>query len=344
LINNVFPKKIAIIFLEEKRNYASFGLDYLHSFFKKSKPKGKDKNPKLNFDQRTCSYLVLQLNSIQSIFEFNIINVDFNKLSLPSTTELKKYDKGDCKEERDERKKILSHYMMNWFYDSLKKCNYDSGKSIREKYDEITCWIGITSEPIKEDYFSSIWRPDPKFNEKNTFVLITTDEWEKSFSPPSLFEYVLFGVLKNALISLSCDLECALEYHWETKGCIFDRSDWKYERKFAVSSPNLCNKCKEQITKLDEKLDQYSKQNPSLSETISKVFNKKWLGKPDERNTILFNLKKDFKYDIDRNSGLYKTILEKFSDSVINNLPQWVIGTIITVSITGLLILLGVKN
>ena len=67
------------------------------------------------------------------------------------------------------------------------------------------------------------------------------------------------------------------------------------------------------------------------------------MGTPDERNTPLFNLKKDYKYDIDRNSGLYKNFFEKFRDGIVDNLPQWIIGTLISGIIGGLLIILGLK-
>ena len=51
------------------------------------------------------------------------------------------------------------------------------------------------------------------------------------------------------------------------------------------------------------------------------------MGKIDERNTPLFNLKRDYKFDLDRNSGLNKTFLERCRDSVADNLPQWIVGT-----------------
>ena len=49
-----FPKKVGIVFLED------------------IKRKRKIK-PHLNFDQEACSYFVLQMNSHQELFNFNII-------------------------------------------------------------------------------------------------------------------------------------------------------------------------------------------------------------------------------------------------------------------------------
>ena len=59
------------------------------------------------------------------------------------------------------------------------------------------------------------------------------------------------------------------------------------------------------------------------------------MGDPDLRDSPLFNLKKNFKYDVDHNSGFYKSRREKIRDIIIENIPQWTIGSFLTSIITG---------
>ena len=59
------------------------------------------------------------------------------------------------------------------------------------------------------------------------------------------------------------------------------------------------------------------------------------MGDPDLRDSPLFNLTKNFKYDVDHNSGFYESRREKIRDIIIENIPQWTIGSFLTSIITG---------
>lgn len=41
-------------------------------------------------------------------------------------------------------------------------------------------------------------------------------------------------------------------------------------------------------------------------------------------------MKKNYKYDVDRNSGFFKRPFEKLKDSILDNGAEWTIGTIAT--------------
>jgi hypothetical protein len=66
--------------------------------------------------------------------------------------------------------------------------------------------------------------------------------------------------------------------------------------------------------------------------------------KSKKRDSPIYNLKKNYKYGIDKHNGFYKNRIEKFQDSVMDNLPQWIVGTIITGIITGILVILGINQ
>jgi len=40
-----------------------------------------------------------------------------------------------------------------------------------------------------------------------------------------------------------------------------------------------------------------------LFKNVKEVLSMKWLGSIEERNTPLYNLKRNYRYDVDRNSG-----------------------------------------
>jgi hypothetical protein len=72
----------------------------------------------------------------------------------------------------------------------------------------------------------------------------------------------------------------------------------------------------------------------NLLGNLGSVLNNTWMGNPDEPNTPFYNLKRNYRYDIHRNSGFHKGQIEKFRDSIIDKFPEWTIGTIIVGIVT----------
>ena len=67
------------------------------------------------------------------------------------------------------------------------------------------------------------------------------------------------------------------------------------------------------------------------------------MGNLEKRDSPIYNLKKNYKYNLALYSGFYKTTFEKFRDSIEANLPQLIIGTIITGTIGGIFAIIGLK-
>ena len=61
------------------------------------------------------------------------------------------------------------------------------------------------------------------------------------------------------------------------------------------------------------------------------------MGNLEKRDSAFYNLKKMFKYDIDRNSGFYKKWHEKFRDTIVDKSAEWTIGPIIGGFIAGMI-------
>jgi hypothetical protein len=288
-----FPKKIGIVFIEET---------------KKNKSKIK-----LNFDQIACAHLMLQMNSVQEIFDFQIVVHDENMLFFETPTKTNNID------------------LFKWFDEEISKFeNSHHGSLYGMDY-----WIGITSENLELNRFV---RPKESYEGISGKIIwmITSDIWEKRTSPPSLFEYVTITVLMCSLSSLSREFNGTLFFHlpYITKGCIFDFTREKHHRRILVSNPNLCSLCKKRLLSLETKINGQTRTKLHLCEDIEKVLSKKWMGSLDKIDSPIYNLKRNYGYDIDRNSGFYKRPLEKFRDSIIEKSAEWTIGGIIATALS----------
>ena len=211
----------------------------------------------------------------------------------------------------------------------------------------IDYWIGITSNAIEKDYFfQPKYKRDNKDNKNNSIsgkniAIITSEQWERKFSPPSLFEYITMSVLTCSLYFLNSDFNGNLESH-KTKGCIFDFTRYKPERKILVSSPGLCSRCKQEIHSMETQINSQTTDSVFLSQQIEKVLSREWMGSPQERETPFYNLQRVYKYDIDRNSGFYKGWKEKFRESVSDKLAEWTIGNIVGGIVGGIIVVIFV--
>jgi hypothetical protein len=77
-------------------------------------------------------------------------------------------------------------------------------------------------------------------------------------------------------------------------------------------------------------LEQKTQKPVALVEAIDIILSRKWMGKPEERDSPFHNLKKIFNYDVDRNSGFYKKWHETFRDTIIDKTAEWTVAPIIT--------------
>jgi hypothetical protein len=97
---------------------------------------------------------------------------------------------------------------------------------------------------------------------KKRLWIITSKLWERFYSPPSVFEYFASSIVRIVLESLTRELQQgnnnlkelnSLETHYPTdvtKGCIFDFTGYKLDRRMLIASPSLCSDCKYKLTLL----------------------------------------------------------------------------------------------
>lgn len=153
----------------------------------------------------------------------------------------------------------------------------------------------ITSEPIPGNLF---------FVTQGGIALITTSYWERNFSPPSLFEYLLHCIICCILYTL-CD---GLETHADsTVGCHFDYTRLKSHARIAIARGTICEDHRHVID---------SELGPQALEAAITLLSLGWLGNLEAAGSVADKMKDYFKYDLKKDSGYKKRFLERVQSNL----------------------------
>ena len=190
-------------------------------------------------------------------------------------------------------------------------------KGFEEVKNQIRCdsepsyWINIICSRMEDNDFAC-W--------EGTTSFITTYSWDKIYSPPSVFEYLIHSTLIS-LLCLHPQLgKLLVDTHWDTRGCCFDYTRDKKDNKVDVSLGYVCDECRTAITSMD----------PELMAEIDHILSRAWIGKIDTFDSVAYNLKCFFRFDINRDSGFNKTWLDKVKDYV-SDIPKAVVVALVSV-------------
>jgi len=328
-----FPKKVGIVFLERRKRVVQE--DPPRTVYQDILLWKKQKDElSLDFDQDACAFFLLQMNQHQTIFDFQVV-----ELKIPKTKD--KESEGaavDTKTKDKESEGAAVEDKIPMTKD--KECLFEWLDDFAGKNSvlNIDYWMGITSELVPGQKTWHFMGKDAGDTISHRLLwTITSRRWEKYRSPPSLFEYLLASVFRCALQSLSKELELEDKEikeskflrnkgHKVTRGCMFDFT----HRRTSVSIFKLCFGCQEKLRSLEELIrEKGHKWDVNLVDDVTTILSKEWMGTPEKRDSPLFNLKKMYKYDVDRNSGFYKKWYQRIKDSVIDNIAQWIIVPII---------------
>jgi hypothetical protein len=321
------PKNIGVVFLEEYSGNQRFGR--------------KGSKLRLDFDQLACSHILLQMNGIQNLFNYEIIEPP---QFLSTVTLSRKNHEVRWVEDwtqkffkpKEDRKSYEEEYIVEWFEDSVIK-NLEAQPSIKVDY-----YIGITSEDIGGNFFLRT-RGKAESRTGRIFSIVTSHNWDRGplgwrrhrlrriapLSPPSVFEFIAISVFECSLRCIGTEIEGKYNYakdnflgHYPTRGCIFDFTRYKGYRRILVSNPNICSSCKENLQQLE------AKSNVPICDSVYKIVAREWMGSMEKPGSPIYNLKRNYKYNIDRNSGFNKTWYEKIRDSFIDNIASWILGIV----------------
>ncbi len=226
-----------------------------------------------NFDRYAFKYFILNVNKLQKQYEFVFLEI-------------------------------------HEVFFSEKHCDEDT---LFSEFPQVQSNIYLDYEP---SYFINIVTPSISNNLffvcRNNVSFITTDTWEKIFSPPSLFEYLLHCIIAS-LIFMHPQLK---RYsHRDTRGCYMDYTYFKKDDKVDILLGYLCDECKDEIA---------SHAGEDYFNDMSLVISRSWIGDINTHNTVANNLKSHFKFDINKDSGFNKNFWEKAKDHFVE-IPKEII-------------------
>lgn len=197
-------------------------------------------------------------------------------------------------------------------------------KSQIKGYDHV---IGIITCRFDNNYF---------FSSTVESSIITTDVWDKYFSPPSLFEYILHSTYCCLIYSQLTlpDREISekakhidIISHSDTRGCIADFTRNKFDDRIDIALGYICDDHKDEIEEVFG--EDY------LKETTA-ILDRKWIGNIEEKNSVAYNLKHIFKFDINKDSGFNKNWLDRVKEKLID-IPADITSEVLRVVLTALL-------
>ena len=198
---------------------------------------------------------------------------------------------------------------------------------VNHKTKDYSHIIAIITGSFDNNYF---------FNATDNSSIITTDIWDKYFSPPSLFEYLLHSIyccliysqktLPNRQISEKAKSIC-IASHSDTRGCVADFTRNKFDDRIDITLGYICDEHKAEIIEVFG--EEYLKE-------ATLILERKWIGKIEDKDSVAFNLKHVFKFDINKDSGFNKTWLDKIKDKFYD-IPADLTGEILKVIMTALL-------
>jgi hypothetical protein len=198
-----------------------------------------------------------------------------------------------------------------FYFPNIEKLELSKGKSDPNKWIE-SLNERLIKKRVEVDYFIIFIRNKL---DKDLFAfpdepgaVITSYHWQKIYSPPSLFEYLITSVYycliysqRKLSVSISPKQGSAslFDVHNETYGCYADAAIDRQDNRIDVAMGYLCDNHKEIIRNF------YG--DDFLNETV-KILERKWIGNLDEKTSIAYNLKHYFNFNIYRDSGFNKTL------------------------------------
>ena len=249
-----------------------------------------------NFDCDAFKFFILYVNQIQKTYEFFFPDIETPVFIT------KKKDK------------------LNWNSSLNNVEQFVSKKDFQS--DHCVC---IVTNSFDNNFF---------FNTSKKHTIITTDIWDKQFSPPSLFEYLLHSIFTCLIYSQIKLTEITDEQmlmnigsHKETRGCIADFTRQKYDDRIDIVLGYICDEHKKEI------IDYYGE---DYLKDVQYVIERNWIGDLETKNSPAFNLKHIFKIDIFKDSGFDKTWWDKVKGK-FHEMPGTIISEVLKFILIALL-------
>ncbi len=253
-------------------------------------------------------FLVLKMNSLQSTFEFEILPINSNDAFVQSLSSKTKTDRNAIKNEIPaflERHQQFLEYL-------------NEGYNLKETSPDY--YVLVSLAHFADNFYTA---------RRNQLSILALGNWKRLMSPPSLLEFILVLILREAVSSISPSLRGSI--HLGTKGCLFDFTATLDEVRYKVLNGNICAHCHNALLQ-----DNY----PELADELKFVLGKEWFGKPSDPLSPA-SITSKLGYDLFSTKGLEATPWEKFMNTISEEGVKQLITIIGGIILAGLIFWLG---
>jgi hypothetical protein len=223
-------------------------------------------------------FLVLQLNRVQTCFEFEFVPYEANDPFLIMLS----------------RGAIVDRQMVRYESGSFHDRQMSYLRNVAECFDtkEVppSYLVVLTTAKFDDNHYSM---------RRHAVSVIALGNWRSSMAPPSILEFVLTLTIREAIASVSERLRGSV--HLGTKGCVCDVTPLLGDARQKVLSSYLCTYCRDALVA------------DGLSELIPQIqvmLDRSWLGVPDDHSSPAA-VTSALGHDLFVVKGLQPTLLER---------------------------------
>lgn len=261
-------------------------------------------------DSRALKYLILQQNTVQQSFEFQLIPVSADSL-IQQLSHDKKLNRNQIED------------AMPAFLNRYRQSLAESAAGYELQPEPTLPIVVLSAATFTDNYF---------LTGGDDWGIIALGNWQRIMAPPSILEFFL-----SLLVGLSIGFACGDDYpqpHITTKGCSFDFTAELTDARFSVLSGFLCSDCLGAIS---------AAHSEQLATDAKTLLQKSWLGTVAEPSDIAVTAKK-LGYDLFHTKGVTSTLWERTRATLEEEAVKTILTIIALVVGTGLLIYLGFKS
>lgn len=258
-------------------------------------------------------FLVLNMNTRQHAFEFEFLPVNRKDEYIEKLLSSSSASPVNRNEIRGSTSEFLDRYKD--FLQSRVEV-YEINEAPADYY------IMVTKTYFKDRYYTM---------REDALSIIALGNWKRSMAPPSILEFILTLIIREAVASLSKSLSGSI--HLGTKGCLFDFTANLGEVRNKVLNGFICRHCREKLES-----DGFS----DFADELTPILQKQWLGKSDDP-TSPAGVSLKLGYDLFTTKGSEATKWEKFLATIQDEGVKQLIKIAGGMIIAGLLFWLGWK-
>jgi len=206
-------------------------------------------------NEPVLKFLVLHMNTLQKTFEFEFLSANLQDSFIKM---LSPYASVDREKMRQEVNSFLGRFLHE-VQAEIREYNIRDTSIPKDRF------ILITLSRFVGNYYN--------LRERNLSIL-ALGNWKRSMAPPSIVEFILTFVLREAITSVSPTLRDSV--HLGTKGCLCDFSAFLDDTKLKVLNGFVCSYCRAALQ---------TEGFATLADELVHVLGKSWLGTSTDPST-----------------------------------------------------------